>query len=91
MAIIDKKNQTTLMDELLDEAIKTLLSRIKQVSCAECGAKAASPQDISNVLKFLKDNGFTVDPLKTTDALDDIIAEMQQVPTKKAVYPDLPN
>jgi hypothetical protein len=77
-----------LMEQLLEEAVKGLLSRLtaKVCGCEECDNRIASAQDFSNVLKMLKDNGFTIDPLKGGDELDRIIAQV----TKTANYPEAP-
>jgi len=73
------------MEKLLEEAVQGLLDRLQQRSCSECNARTASAQDFSNVLKMLKDNGFTIDPLKGGDALDAIIQKMNNT----ATYPTL--
>jgi hypothetical protein len=75
------------MDQLLEEAITGLLSRLtaKKCMCEDCDARAATAQDYANVLKLLKDNGFTVDPLKAGDALDEIIQKMNN--TASQTYP----
>jgi hypothetical protein len=81
------KKLAPLMDQLLEEAVKGLLSRLKGKACGceDCDNRVATAQDFSNVLKMLKDNGFTIDPLKGGDALDKIISQV----TKTAQYPEI--
>jgi len=78
------KDRSNLMYELLDEAVNGLLSKLKQTACEHCDARAASAQDFSNVIKFLKDNGFTIEPEKATSALSKILQHME----KRGEYPD---
>jgi hypothetical protein len=77
-----------LMEQLLEEAVKGLLSRLtaKACGCEDCDNRIASAQDFSNVLKLLKDNGFVIDPLKGGDALDEIISRV----ARTAQYPEIP-
>ena len=72
------------MNKLLDAAVTGLLQKLEQAACTECGAKAATAQDYSNVLKFLKDNGFEIKPEKATSELGKILEHMD----KHGKYPD---
>ena len=87
MANKNNEKLAGLMETLLEEAVTGLLDRLRQVDCEECGARTASASDFSNVIKFLKENGFVIDPLKGGDALDAIIKELNNT----AQYPELPN
>lgn len=70
------KQRSDLMYELMNQAILGLLQKLKQVDCEQCGARAASAQDYSNVIKFLSANGFVVEPDKANDALDKLLEQM---------------
>ena len=84
------------MNKLLDAAVTGLLQKLELVACERikcsecgavidgCGAKAATAQDYSNVLKFLKDNGFEIKPEKATSELGKILEHMD----KHGKYPD---
>jgi hypothetical protein len=72
------KMRSDLVYELLNQAILGLLQKLKQVSCEQCGARAASAQDYSNVIKFLSANGFTIEPDKANDAIDKLLAQMEE-------------
>lgn len=85
----DNKTRVDLVQILLDETINALLERIRQKACDKCGARAASAQDINNVLKFLKENGFTVDPTKDGDALDKLLQGMNK--KTAPIFPELPS
>lgn len=71
------------MEEILEKTVEGLLHILTAESCEHCHARTATAQDFSNVLKFLKDNGFHIDPLKSGDALDQLIQGM----SRPATYP----
>jgi hypothetical protein len=66
------------MEALLDKFIDVLLARLESDDC--------SAQDMSNIRQFLKDNGYQIDPIKSKDALDDLMANLEN----KAGFPELP-
>jgi len=70
--------RNTLMEELLDKFLDVLLARLDSPLC--------SAQDLSNIRQFLKDNGYQIDPIKSKDALDDLVASLEH----KAGLPELP-
>ena len=72
-----KKERSNLMDQLLEECVNALLESIRRKACDVCGARCASAQDISNVIKFLHQNGFTIEPAKATDALGELLQQME--------------
>lgn len=82
------KRLAKIVEDIREEALKGLLSRLraKACGCEDCDNRVATAQDYANVLKMLKDNGFTIDPIKGGDALDEIISQV----TKTAQYPELP-
>jgi hypothetical protein len=85
------QSRNASMQTLLDRMIDLHVQRISQIACSECGARAASAQDVANAAKFLKENGFTIDPVKENDALDDLSAKMQQkIPTTRPTTPTFP-
>ena len=71
--LLRTKNSSTL----LDEVIVAMLDQLRRPTCPECGFAGRSASDINNILKFLKDNGFSVDKEQTEDYLDRIKRERE--------------
>ena len=72
------------VEALQETLIRIMAETLTRLPCEACGAKSASAADIANVRQFLKDNGFTVDPVKESDALDNLIEAR-----KKAGFPSI--
>lgn len=76
----DPKNKlrTEKSSKLLDKVIDAMLNQLERPPCPECNFVSVTASDINNMLKFLKDNGFSVDKEETEDFLDRIKRERQE-------------
>jgi hypothetical protein len=70
-----KKLRTQASSTLLDDVITAMQNQLKRPPCTECGFGYVTASDIANILKFLKDNGFSVDKEEAEDYLDRIKRE----------------
>jgi hypothetical protein len=48
------------MERILDKTLDEMDKRFDRPPCKECGSRGLTSNDISNIIKFLKDNGFDV-------------------------------
>lgn len=71
----NKKLRTTKSSKLLDGVITAMQNQLDRPPCTECGFVSVTASDINNMLRFLKDNGFSVDKEETEDYLDRIKRE----------------
>lgn len=73
-----RKQRTKDSSDLLDKVIKAMLDQLNRPPCDECGFVSVTASDINNMIRFLKDNGFTVDKEETEDYLDRIKREREE-------------
>ncbi len=76
---VDKrKKRTKDTSSLLDGVIQAMLNQLHRPPCEECGFVGVTASDISNMTKFCKDNGYTVDKEDTEDFLDRLTRERKE-------------
>jgi hypothetical protein len=75
---LKKKQRTKDASELLDGVIAAMRNQLKRPPCPECKFAGVNASDINNMIRFLKDNGFTVDKEETEDYLDRIARERKE-------------
>lgn len=75
---LTRKKRTKDASTLLDKVIEAMLAQLNRPACSECGFVSVTASDINNMIRFLKDNGFTVDKEETEDYLDRIKRERQE-------------
>ncbi len=73
-----KKQRTKDASDLLDGVITAMRNQLKRPPCEECGFVGVNASDINNMLRFLKDNGFSVDKEETEDYLERIVRERKE-------------
>ncbi len=73
-----KKQRTKLASTLLDKVMQAMLNQLDRPPCQECGFVGANASDINNMLRFLKDNGFSVDKEESEDYLERIVRERKE-------------
>lgn len=74
----DRAEDLGFIGDLVLDQFKALLAREEPLTAGELGV----------VTKFLKEQGFTIDPIKEGDALDSILEGMQK--KKTPTFPDIP-
>lgn len=79
-----RKKRTRDSSTLLDGVIQAMLNQLKRPPCSECGFSGVNASDINNMIRFLKDNGFSVDKEETEDYLDRIKRERIEREAKAA-------
>lgn len=75
--VVDPKKaaRTEKSSKLLDLVINAMIALFERRPCDQCGFTTVSASDINNTLKFLKDNGFSVDKEEAEDFLERIKRE----------------
>lgn len=68
-----KQKLSSAVESLQESLIRVMTATLERKACEACGATPCSAADVSNVRQFLKDNGFVVDPVRDSDALDRLI------------------
>jgi polyphosphate kinase len=84
-----KKKRTKDSSTLLDKVIQAMLNQLDRPACEECGFVNVTASDINNMIRFLKDNGFTVDKEETEDYLDKIKREREERAAASKADPDV--
>lgn len=73
-----KKARTESANALLDTVMQAMADNLKRTVCEHCGSNGVTAADISNALKFLKDNGFSVDQEDHEDVLAQLTRERNE-------------
>lgn len=70
-----EQERSTLAEQLLDRVMEEMLALLNRTPCEACGKRRVASTDVTNILKFLKDNGFEVKRGEEKDALDRLVEE----------------
>jgi len=85
-----KVQRTKDTSDLMDLVIAAMRAQLTpRPPCEACGFVRHNASDVNNAIKFLKDNGWSVDKEQTEDYLDRIARERKERDAAAKANPDV--